>query len=78
MAMDNELDPNAICFGLNRQTDEKSLQYFIRTFARPELLEVLVPRMTDAEISALLDDLSSLMARHFKEKEYHSLFLGRK
>ncbi len=76
--MDNEFDPNDICFGLNRQTDEKSLQYFIRTFARPELLEVLVPRMTDAEISTLLDDLSSLMARHFKEKEYHALFLGRK
>ena len=45
---------------------------------KTDIIGVLVPRMTDAEISTLLDDLSSLMARHFKEKEYHALFLGRK
>lgn len=76
--MKNDFDPNTICFGFNRQTDEESLQHFVRAFARPELLEVLVPRMTDDEISTLLDDLSALMGRHFKEKEYHTLFLGRK
>ena len=76
--MNTDFDPNAICFGFNRETDEESLQYFIRTFARPELLRVLVPRMTDEEISQLLDDLSTLMGKHFKEKEYHTLFLGRK
>jgi TorA maturation chaperone TorD len=76
--MNTYFDPNSICFGFNRQTDEESLQHFIRAFAQPELLEALVPRMTDAEISQLLDDLSTLMGKHFKEKEYHKLFLGRK
>lgn len=76
--MNNDSDPNSICFGFNRQIDETSLQHFIRAFAQPELLEVLVPRMTDDEISQLLDDLSTLMGKHFKEKEYHKLFLGRK
>ncbi len=76
--MKNDFDPNTICFGFNRQTDEESLQHFVRAFARSELLEVLVPRMTDEEISTLLDDLSALMGRHLKEKEYHTLFLGRK
>jgi hypothetical protein len=76
--MNTDFDPNSICFGLNRQTDEESLHYFIRAFANPELLDVLVPRMTEDEMTRLLDDLSTLMGRHFKEKEYHKLFLGRK
>lgn len=76
--MNTDFDPNSICFGLNRQTDEESLQHFIRAFANPELLDVLVPRMTEGEMTRLLDDLSALMGRHFKEKEYHKLFLGRK
>lgn len=76
--MTTDFDPNTICFGLNRQTDEESLQHFIRAFAQPELLDVLVPRMSDAEIARLLDDLSALMGVHFKEREYHKLFLGRK
>ena len=76
--MTADFDPNSICFGFNRQTDEESLQSFIRAFAQPELLKVLVPRMTDDEIATLLDDLTTLMGKHFKEKEYHSLFLGRK
>lgn len=76
--MNTDFDPNSICFGMNRQTDEESLQHFIRAFASPELLDVLVPRMTEGEMTRLLDDLSVLMGRHFKEKEYHKLFLGRK
>ena len=76
--MTADFDPNSICFGFNRQIDEESLQSFIRAFAQPELLKVLVPRMTDDEIATLLDDLTTLMGKHFKEKEYHSLFLGRK
>ncbi len=76
--MNPDFDPNSICFGLDRQTDEESLQHFVRTFAKPELLDVLVPRMADDEISQLLDELTTLMGKHFKEKEYHALFLGRK
>ncbi len=73
-----DLDPNSICFGFNRKTDEESLQCFIRAFASPELLEVLIPRMDNDEITSLLDKLSTLMGTHLKEREYHKLFLGRK
>ncbi len=76
--MNTDFDPNTICFGLNRQKDEESLQQFVMLFAQPEFLKVLVPRMADAEITQLFDDLTRLMGKHFKEKEYHTLFLGRK
>lgn len=76
--MNNDTDPYEICFGLNRQTDEQSLDHFIRRFASPAVLETLIPRMTDEEITETLDFLNKIMGKHFKESEYHSLFLGRK
>jgi hypothetical protein len=76
--MNNDTDPYQICFGLNRQTDEQSLTHFIHRFASPAVLETLIPRMTDSEITEILDFLSKIMANHFQENEYHTLFLGRK
>lgn len=64
-----------IAFGLDRDTDERSLQLFLERFARPELLAALVPRLSDQEIIALLDLLSGLMKNHLREAEYHRLFL---
>ena len=75
--MNTDFDTNTICFGLNRQEDEVSLQKFIMLFAQPEFLKVLVPRMADDEITRLFEDLTRLMGKHFKENEYHALFLGR-
>jgi hypothetical protein len=76
--MTHDIDPSQICFGLNRRTDEQSLAHFISRFASPAVLEALIPRMTDTEITETLDFLSKIMANHFQESEYHTLFLGRK
>jgi len=54
------------------------LREFLRKFGREALLAALVPRMTDEEITATVDHLSTLMRRHLSEKEYHSLFLDGK
>jgi len=67
-----------IAFGWDRETDEASLREFLRKFGREALLAALVPRMTDEEITATVDHLSTLMRRHLSEKEYHSLFLDGK
>ena len=66
-----------ICFGLNRETDERSLAIFIQKFSDPAFLETLIPRLTDSDITATLDFLSQLMHKHMSEKEYHSIFLKR-
>ncbi|PLX47489.1 MAG: hypothetical protein C0613_13790 [Desulfobulbaceae bacterium] len=76
--MKRQSDPAEICFGLDRQTDEQSLAHFIRRFASPALLEALIPRLSDAEITETLDFLSKMMGKHLKEKEYHTLFLAGK
>ncbi|OGQ87639.1 MAG: hypothetical protein A2512_13040 [Deltaproteobacteria bacterium RIFOXYD12_FULL_56_24] len=64
-----------ICFGLNRETDERSLAAFLQRFTEPAFLQTLVPRLEKEEITSLLDFLSRLMHKHCSEKEYHRLFL---
>lgn len=76
--MENSInDASSICFGWDRATDEHSCQAFVRRFAYPKLLAVLVPRLTDSELTGLIDQLSGIMKQHLSEKEYHSLFLGK-
>ena len=65
-----------ICFGLNRQTDERSLALFLGLFNQDKLLQALIPRLTDEEITGLVDQLTALLHNHLQEKEYHELFLG--
>lgn len=72
---DKSLKAEKICFGLNRPTDEESLKVLVKKFAGSDLLETLVPRLTDAEIQATLDFLSNLMHKHLSKEEYHLLFL---
>lgn len=76
--MDNSLnDASSICFGWDRATDEHSCQAFVKRFSHAELLSVLVPRLTDSELTGLVDHISKIMKEHLSEKEYHSLFLGK-
>ncbi|WP_417916227.1 hypothetical protein [Candidatus Electronema sp. JC] len=65
-----------ICFGLSRELDEQSLALFLRLFSRDELLNALIPRLAEEEISGLVDKLTGILRRHLAETEYHELFLG--
>jgi hypothetical protein len=69
------LPAHKIVFGMNRETDERAITSFIKRFADDALLAALVPRLEDQEIEKILDLLSSLMGKHFSDKEYHNLFL---
>jgi hypothetical protein len=71
------LDATEICFGMDRETDERSLKTFLRIFSSQPLLDALVPRLSESEITSVLDFLSKIMHTHFSEKEYHSLFLNK-
>ncbi len=62
-------------FGLDRKTDEHTLAYFLQAFSDDGLLQVLIPRMSDAELDSLFSMLSALLKKHLDEAEYHELFL---
>ena len=64
-----------VAFGMDRETDESCLKYYLQKFSDDKLLKTLVPRMTDEEMGELFDLLGVLMRRHLVEDEYHDLFL---
>ena len=69
------LSADTICFGLDRKTDEQAITTFLQRFARPDLLAVLVPKLADSDIQELLECISTIMAKHLSEGQYHKFFL---
>jgi hypothetical protein len=62
-------------FGLDRETDEKSLMVYLQKFSDDSLLAQIIPRLSDQEIQEIVDLISRLLKIHLKEDEYHRLFL---
>jgi len=71
-----ENNSEAISFGFDRSTDERSLALFLSCFADQQLLDTLLPRLADQEILQVVDFITELMQKHLSEKEYHKLFLS--
>jgi hypothetical protein len=64
-----------VALGFSRDVDEKSTMYLLQKFSDDELLQVLVPRLTDKEISELFELIFRLLRSHLSDEEYHRLFL---
>ena len=62
-------------FGLNRETNEDTLIYYLQKFSDDELMAVMRSRLDDEDIAGLFDQLSSLLRKHLSEDEYHKYFL---
>jgi hypothetical protein len=62
-------------FGLDRETDEKSLMVYLQKFSDDSHLAQIIPRLSDQEIQEIVDLISRLLKTHLKEEEYHRLFL---
>ena len=62
-------------FGYDRETDEKTMMYYLQKFSDDQHLETIIPRLTDDELNRLFEVLTHLMKNHLSEDEYHRLFL---
>ena len=62
-------------FGLNRTTDENTLIYYLQKFADDRLMETLVKRLSDEELTAIFNLVTATLKTHLSESEYHELFL---
>jgi hypothetical protein len=70
----NEYD-GMVAFGFSREVDEKSLMYYLQKFSDDDLMKLLAPRLSDAEINQIFELLSHLMRKHLNDGEYHEYFL---
>jgi len=64
-----------IGFGLDRETDEKSLIVYLQKFSDDTLMTRIISRLSDQEILDLFNTISRLLKTHLKEEEYHNLFI---
>jgi hypothetical protein len=62
-------------FGLNRETNENTIIYYLQKFSDDQLMQTMKRRLDDAELADLFDILSGLLRKHLDEDEYHRLFL---
>ena len=62
-------------FGFNRETDENTIIYYLQKFPDDLLMQTLVKRLSDQDLTDIFDLLTRLLKAHLTEKEYHHLFL---
>jgi hypothetical protein len=62
-------------FGLDRETDESTLIYYLQKFSDDAVMAAIIKRLEDRELAELFDGISRLLRRHLTEVEYHRLFL---
>ncbi len=61
--------------GLGRKTDEQTLMYYLQKFSEDTFLSLLLPRLSDKEISELYEMINKKLRQHLSENEYHQVFL---
>ena len=64
-----------IAFGMDRQTDEDTLIWYLQKFSDDTMIKTLIRRLEDKQLEEIFILLTRLMADHLSEAEYHSLFL---
>ena len=62
-------------FGLDRETDEFTLTWYLQKFSDDDHMALIRERMSEEDLKTLFDLLGSLLKKHLSEEEYHSVFL---
>ncbi len=70
-----ETDDFMPAFGLDRQTDEKTVIYYLQKFSDDSLMTTLTKRFTNDELEEIYFFINRILKTHLNENEYHSLFL---
>jgi hypothetical protein len=62
-------------FGLDRETDEETIMFYLQKFSEDLFLKTLIPRLSDQELEEIYLFVNTRLKQHISEDEYHSLFL---
>ena len=62
-------------FGFDRETDEKTLIYYLQKFSDDALMQTLVKRMSEKDLGEMFALVNQLMKAYLSDTEYHALFL---
>ena len=62
-------------FGLDRETDEETIMFYLQKFSEDLFLKTFIPRLSDKELEEIYLFVNAKLKQHLSEDEYHSLFL---
>jgi len=62
-------------FGLDRETDEDTIMFYLQKFSEDTFLKTLLPRLSDPELEEIYLFINTKLKQHLSEEEYHGLFL---
>ncbi len=64
-----------VAYGLDRESDENTLEIYLQKFSDDALMQVILKRMTDEDLSEIFELISRMLKQYLNEAEYHRLFL---
>lgn len=64
-----------IGYGLDRKTNEATVEVYLQKFSDDNLMETILKRMTDEDLDELFETISKMLKKYLTEPEYHRLFL---
>ncbi len=64
-----------VAYGLDRQSDEDTVQVYLQKFSDDRLMEKILKRMSDDDLAELFELLSKMLKKYLTDAEYHQLFL---
>ena len=62
-------------YGLDRESNENTVQVYLQKFSDDRLMETVLKRMTDEDLTELFELTGRLLKKYLTESEYHQLFL---
>ncbi|MGD0229926.1 MAG: cytoplasmic protein [Syntrophorhabdales bacterium] len=62
-------------YGLDRQTNEDTVQLYLQKFSDDHLMQTILKRMTDDDLTEIFEVTGRMLKKYLTEPEYHQLFL---
>ena len=62
-------------YGLDRQSNENTVQLYLQKFSDDHLMRTILKRMTDDDLAELFEITGKMLKKYLTESEYHQLFL---
>ncbi|OPY82292.1 MAG: hypothetical protein A4E65_00827 [Syntrophorhabdus sp. PtaU1.Bin153] len=62
-------------YGLDRATDEATVQMYLQKFSDDLLMKTILKRMSDQDLNEVFEVISKMLKEYLTESEYHQVFL---
>jgi hypothetical protein len=62
-------------YGLDRESDENTVQVYLQKFSDDDLMKTILKRMNDDDLTEVFEVTSKMLKKYLTEPEYHQLFL---